>query len=49
MLTKEVFERGMGEIKVEISKAPFETFKWLLGTSIAVMILILAINKLISV
>ncbi|KAF3978604.1 MAG: hypothetical protein HFP77_01065 [Methylococcales symbiont of Iophon sp. n. MRB-2018] len=49
MVTKEIFAREMGDIKTEVSKVPFETFKWLLGTAVAITFLILAIIKLIPV
>ncbi|NOQ63506.1 MAG: hypothetical protein GQ582_03225 [Methyloprofundus sp.] len=47
MVTKELFARETGEIKTEISKVPFETFKWLLATTVAITLLIVAVIKLL--
>lgn len=47
MLTKEMFARNMGNIMAEMGKIPFATFKWLLGTVVAIAVLLVAIIKLI--
>jgi len=47
MVTKEIFAREMGDIKTEVSKVPFETFKWLLATAVAITLLIVAVIKLL--
>jgi len=48
MVTKDVFEERAGKIEIEVSKVPFETIKWLVGTIIALGIVVFATVRWLS-